>query len=880
MALPGAMLWPQMTFSRRNFLAGTAAAAAVPPLLRPGAEAARTARILGPGPSALELLVNGQKRALEAEPRTTLLEALRWKLGLTGAKDVCDRGSCGACTVLVDGAPRLACMTLAVEMAGRAITTVEGLGTPDAPGAVQSAFIAHDAVQCGYCIPGLVVSAQAALNQGGELGPVQWRQALAGNVCRCGTYNKVIEAGLRAGGKAPAAGRPENAPACLESARARVDAPEKICGTAAYGADIRREGMLFAMHVLCPFGQAKLLAADVETVRRLPGVVDLEIDVGQDFRYSGAPAGWVCAESPAALRDALQALNLQWEPSPVETDPYKLHEQQHGAFPPAEEQRKSWRNADQAEEALRGAAVVLERTYATQVQTHTPLEPHGAMVDPTTTPAEGWFSTQGTFTCVETLTRGLKRDAKDVVVRCDYVGGGFGSKFGGGREGLKAAELAAKHGRPVRVFNSREVEQLDAGNRPGSLQWMKFGADKDGRILGGFWYVAGTVGVGGGGGASVAARYELGAVARTQVDLRGHHGAPRAFRAPGRPQGQYALESMLDELADALKIDPLDLRRKNETSEVRRRMYDVGAKEIGWERRQAAGAQKGRLRRGFGVACGDWGNDQGSCGIRLTALPDGRVHLFSGTQDIGTGQRSVLADVAADALGLDRSHIVVHLADSRYPEGPASGGSTTARFSAPAVRDAAARLLAALPGQDGRKPENPAAWDALLRRLPADGISVEGSFNDKYWGQGGSDAVQFVEVQVDAETGVVRVQKVVALQACGLVANRLTAENQVIGGVIQGISYALFEERATDPQLGNMLNADLEHYKIAGTADIPDIVPILWPQENGGVRSLGEPTTIPTAGAVANAVSNALGARVRALPITPDKVLAALEERA
>lgn len=874
-----------MTVSRRDFLAATAAAAAAPPLSAAGLRfQPAQPRRFAPGAAPLDLVVNGRKVTLEAEPRETLLEVLRWHLGLTGAKDVCDRGSCGACTVLVDGLPRLSCMTLAVEVAGRQITTVEGLGTPEKPGAVQAAFVRHDAVQCGYCIPGFVLSAEAVRRRNPKAPPQELREALAGNLCRCGSYNKVLEAAERACGGDPKAGEPErNAAACVENNLGRVDAPEKICGTAVYSADVRRPAMLFARHILCPFGRAKLAAGDVEAARKLPGVAGVHLQVGRTFEYCGAPAGWACAESPAALRDAIHALQLRWEPEPVETDPLRLHEAQHGPFPPPEEERRRWNGAEEAEAALKDARVVVERTYTTEVHTHSTFEPHGATVDPTASPPEGWFSTQGTFTCVDALAEGLDLPKDQVAVRCDHVGGGFGSKFGAGREGALAAELAGRFGRPVRVFNEREGEQLDTGYRPGSLQWMQIGASADGKILGGYVYVAGIVGAdSGGGGATNPSRYNFGrAVARNQVEVQGVHGAPRPCRAPGHPQGMFAVESMMDELAEALEMDPLEFRLRNDPSVVRKAMYAAGAAEIGWGRRQPTGSQKGRLRRGLGVGCGSWGSGEGPCDVRMTALPDGRVVVWSGTQDIGTGQRTVLADTAADALGLPREHIEVRVGSSQYPAGPASGGSTTARLTAPAVRDAAAKLLQHLPALGGQKPERVAAWEAAVRSLPADGLSVDGAFNSDYWGRGGgSDAVQFAEVLVDAETGVVRVEKIVALQACGQVVNRLTAENQVIGGVIQGVSFALFEERVNDPQLGYQLNADLERYRIAGMIDVPQIVPILWPQEGAGVRSLGEPPTIPTAGAIANAVANALGARVRALPITPEKVLRALAEQA
>lgn len=872
-----------MTVSRRNFLAGSAAAAAAPGFARnkvPG-EPTEPA-CLGPGPVPIKMRVNGQEVSLEVEPRTTLLEALRWQIGTSGPKEVCDRGACGACTVLLDDQPVVGCMTLAVDAVEREVTTVEGLGTPEQPNKVQEAFIQHDAVQCGYCIPGFVMSMEGELRRNPNATEEDLRHSVAGNLCRCGTYNKVFEAAARVVGNDPVPGNLEfNEAACVENHSGRVDGPAKITGAAVYCADVKKDGLLFAQHVQCPFGKAELISADVETVRRLPGVVEAEIQSGETYEYAGAPVGHLCAESPSALRDALIALRLEWKPQGTTNDPLELYQQKNGKFPPPMEELTSGRRGTAAHEALQKAAVIVEQTYQTQLQDHVPLEPHGALVDPTVNPPVAWVSTQGTFTCLEGVARGLEKKRGEVVVKCDYVGGGFGSKFGAGREGLLAARLARKYQRPVRVFNNRESEHMDAGNRPGSLQWMKIGADTNGKLLGGFIRTVGITGVSGRGGVTNPSRYDFGAVASNHVNVASPVGGSRAFRAPGHPQGMFAVDSMLEEIADKLGKDPLEVRTLNETSDVRREMYQVGADQIEWQKRQPTGSQTGRYRYGYGVGVGDWGNNPGRCSIRMQALPDGKVQVFSGTQDIGQGQRTVIADIAADALNISRQYIEVKLADSRYPFGPASGGSSTARATATAVRDCAANLIDELQTLLEVELDGDAAWLEALDKLPSDGLSAEGQVNRKYWGKGSSECVQFAKVEVDTATGNVNVQKVIALHACGQVANRLTAENQIIGGVIQGISYALFEEKTMDPYWGVQLNADHEHYKIAGALDVHDIVPLLWPQKDGGgVRSLGEPPSIPTAGAIANAIANATGVRVRSLPITPQRLLQAMEEQA
>jgi xanthine dehydrogenase YagR molybdenum-binding subunit len=374
---------------------------------------------------------------------------------------------------------------------------------------------------------------------------------------------------------------------------------------------------------------------------------------------------------------------------------------------------------------------------------------------------------------------------------------------------------------------------------------------------------------------------------------------PRAYRAPGHPQGVFAVEMMMDELADRLGLDPLAMRATNESNRRRVEQAKLGADLIGWERRRPFGAARGRYRRGLGMGAAHWHFWPTECMADCTIHRDGRVKIASGVQDIGTGTKTVAVDVAADELGIDRSRITGQVGDSRYPEGPASGGSVTARSLAPAVRDAcdmAKQKLLQLVAEEMRVEEGDLRvegdriihadgrsmpWERACALIQGETLSRRGSIKPRHLGEGDTSATQFVDVTVDTQTGIFRVNKVVAVQACGQIVNRKTAENQVCGGVLQGLSYAMFEERLLDPTTGGMLNPNLEWYKISGSFDVPEIVPVLDVDPGDtGVRALGEPTTIPTAGATANAVANAIGARVRSLPITPRKVLAALAEAA
>jgi xanthine dehydrogenase YagR molybdenum-binding subunit len=871
--------------SRRGFLKG-AGVMAVAPLVGAPAVLARAAedtglRRFGPGLVDIDLNINGEKRSLRIEPRVTLLEAMRDRLDLTGPKQVCDRGACGCCTVLVDGVAVNSCLMLAMDAVGSRIRTSESLVEGDKPDAVAAAFVKHDAMQCGYCTPGLAMSVKGLLEKNAKPSLDQVKRACSGNICRCGTYPKVFEAALAAAGVTVAVGNEaDNKGKALEDADPRIDGLVKVSGRAKFTADVNRTNMAYAAFVYCPYGRAKLKSANVEAARAIRGVLDVDVNMEAEAKYCGQPCGHVCAETRDALDDAIAALAIRWTIEAPLLDPIALHQEKSGPIPPPLESTSA-RGKDEALAALAAAASFVERTYDTQIQTHSSLEPHCAVADYRGEEADVWVSTQSSASVHSGAADEFGLDRTKVKARCEFVGGGFGSKFGLDAEGARAVKLSKKLGRPVKIVNDRKREHLDTGCRPGSIQHMKVGVDGDGKPLGGHVHVVGVSGPGGGGDASNPSRYTFGAMAKTFVDLDLSVGGARAARAPGHPQGMFAVESFVDELALAAGKDPLEYRKLIDGSDVRKKMYDVGAARIGWNTRpRPDGNGSGPIRRGIGMGVADWGNGKGNAQVRIDVYKDGTLRVVCNTQDIGTGTRTVLADVTAHHLGIDRKLITANCGLSDYPPGPASGGSVVTRTIVPCIRDAAEKAKQELMTRSEATFNDSDSWVSACKKLPEESFSVVGSFNEEYWGTGTSDAVQFAEVEVDIETGVVRVKKVIALQACGQAINRLTVENQIIGGVIQGVSYALFEEKLLDPRNGAMLNPNLEMYKILGPIDCPEIVPIIWAEgENLGARSIGEPPIIPTAGAVANAIANAIGARVRSLPITPAKVLAALAQR-
>ncbi len=683
----------------------------------------------------------------------------------------------------------------------------------------------------------------------------------------------------------PTTNRPLNIGSSVNDQTSRLDGAVKVTGRAKYGKDMLLPGMLYVKLIRCPWGSASLESYDAKAAEAIPGIVEVTLN-GKKGEYHGDVVGRIVGESRMSIARALRALRCTWKREVPTTSV------QAGAMPPP---------TDNTSMVMGAAPKQFEAEYSTPVQTHCALETHGMVIDHRGESAVIYASTQGTSTVADQLNGRLGLPASKTEVVCEFVGGGFGAKFAIGKEGAAAAEVAQKYKKPVWSFCDREEEHLDTGNRPSLAAKIRIGYAEDGTILGGQISKWGGVGIdrNGGGAAVPSGRYKLGPIQADHSDQSFNAGGPRAMRAPGCPQGAFVEELMIDEIAALTGADPLQLRRGIDMAPERSEMYDVGAELIGWNRRVPNGSQSGVLRTGFGVGTSSWGLNRTNAEAEVVIRRDGSVEARTGTQDIGTGQRTIMGILAAHHLGVPLSVVDVRIGHSGLPPGPASGGSVTAPSTAPAMitaaTDAKRKLLDAIAqfenvssdeldlvdGQVLRNGEPMATFGEVCARLPSESIVGQGKFGRSgglNWGTGHSNGAQFVEIEVDTETGVIRAKKVVAIQSCGRVVSRKTAESQIIGGVIQGLSFALFENRLLDRVTGAMLNPNLEMYKILGAGDMPHILPILWDPGQTGVRCLGEPPVIPTAGAVACALLNAIGRPIRHLPLTPDKVLAAIGE--
>ncbi|HXP72526.1 MAG TPA: xanthine dehydrogenase family protein molybdopterin-binding subunit [Stellaceae bacterium] len=721
----------------------------------------------------------------------------------------------------------------------------------------------------------------------------------------------------------------------------RQNGRAKVTGATRYTVDVTLPGMLHGRILRSPLPNAEVRAIDVSAAQRYPGVRSVLVIAGPEHqgavtvRYVGAPVAAVAAVSMAAAEEALRLIRVDYKPLPFVVDMEKARDP---AAPPVFDKASAPQGhpsgfpaapglplngnvrgpaRDSRGDPARGFAeadVIVEGDYRTQVQTHCCLEPHAIVADWRTDGLTVHMSTQFTAGVRHELAEAFGLPLNRVRVIVDGMGGGFGSKSALGNYGRIAVNLSRQAQAPVRLVLDRQEEQMDSGNRPGTWQHLRIGARRDGSLTAISLTSYGTAGVavGAGMGNMAQALYTCPDFESAQHDVFTNAGPGCAMRGPGNTPGAWGLEQAIDELAERLSMDPLTLRDRIDPSPVRREERRIGAERIGWQRRHAPGADSGSLKRGLGVAQSLWGaNIQINSACEVRVMRDGSVEVLSSVQDIGTGIGTVLAQVVAEVLGLQPADITVRIGDTEFPAGPPSYGSRTTASVTPPARTAAWRVLQSLlreaalalnaapedlAARGGRilvraEPSRSMSFGEATALLRTDRLAEIASRSDDYGGfrrrmgdaalaQQDLGGVQFAEVAVDTETGIVRVERVVAVQDCGRPMNPLLIESQVQGGVLMGLSYALFEDRILDQHTGRMVNPNLEQYKLAGPRETPtiDVVVLENYQAQSATDAYGiaEPANIATAPAIANAVYNAIGVRLRSLPMTPAAILAAL----
>jgi xanthine dehydrogenase YagR molybdenum-binding subunit len=689
--------------------------------------------------------INGRIETLPDDPDALLVDVVRDKMNLTGTKLVCGAGVCGACTVLLDGVPVVSCLMPAKAVTDKTITTIEGIGgTKLHP--IQRAFMTLDALQCGFCTPGFIVEA-AAFHDG-------WRKAkgtavpsreeigaaLSGHLCRCGAYDNILRAVAEA-----CSGRFDGD----ERAPPRIEARDKVTGTAKYTVDIRHEGQLEGLIVRSHVAHGKIVELDLAPARAMPGVMAAISLLGDDntVRYVGEPIAAIAAKDRKTTREAANAIGIKCEqrPSVVGLDaarkpdaaavfekssrkkaanvsegspaPAPWRQNVRGPSAAFSHKTKTVRSAIAAAAAAHDPLLV-KGVFRTAGQSHTCLEPHATVARFDGDRLTLHVSTQAVFHVMELVAKRYKLGHENVRVIADHVGGGFGSKASLGIDTIAAIELARAAKAPVRVALDRREELSVTGHRPGTEIDIALLPTREGNLKA--LSLAAYSDNGAGINSTIAALarliYPAEAKALADFDVVSNLPPGAPFRGPGGPPMAFALEQAVDEAALRMQIDPIKLRQRWDTDPNRQRLYEWAAGLDVWRNAKGPAAQTGRYRRGVGVASGYWLYFwQPGSKVEL-AIKGGRLIASTAIQDIGTGSRSVIANTVAHEFELEPHEVEVRIGDSNLVEGPGSGGSRTTASVVPPALLAIRKLKDAIEKDAKQKPApgSNAPWRELI----------------------------------------------------------------------------------------------------------------------------------------------------------------------
>ena len=922
----------------------------------------------------ISVTINGEKKQWSIHPNDTLLEVLR-REGYKGVKFCDDTGVYGCDTVLLNGNPVIANLTMAAKADDAEILTVEGLSKDGELHPLQQAFIDHGAVQCGYHIPGMLLTVIAFLKKNPNPTEKEVREAIIGTLDRDSGYKKPVEA-IMAYVKGEA-GRKRDDEASkkdllvVNKSLPKIDAEKLIQGKPLFTDDYDMPGMLYAKILKSPHAHARIKSINAEKAKALPGVhavlthEDIPIirhtKAGQSYRepspydhaildnkvrFVGDRVALVAAESYQIAEEALELIEVEYEVLPAvfrAEDAIKpgapvIHDEED-----AEGILDASKNlighigveVGDLEKGFEESDVIVENTYYAKKMKHCMPEPHVSMsyLDENDRLVIV-TSTQVPFHTRRQLSRILQMPMGKIRVIKPRIGSGFGNKQGMHLEDVVAV-LTLKTKRPVKLMYTREEEFLCGWTRHPQTIKMKTGAKKDGTIIANEMIVLASTGaygdhattVQGNTGNKVLPIYPVPNI-RFSCDVT-YTNLPvcGAFRGYGATQGTFALEGQVDEIAKRLNMDPLEIRKKNrihtehvdpiskkvgESTHGKVRVIrscglgdgiEKGAEIIDWKNKRGNPGD-GKIKRGVGMACSMQGSgipgvDWGAATIKMN--DDGTFRLFVGATDLGTGSDTVLSQIAAETLGVRLEDITILSSDTDFtPFDVGAYASSTTYISGGAVKKAAEsarqQILEIAAKMMEEKPEDLICKARKVIAKSGKEASMEDvamyivyrekkqiTVTESHMSDDSPPpfTVQFAEVAVDTETGEVKVEKFVAAVDCGTPINPELAEGQVEGAVAQGIGYALFEEMVFDEK-GNLLNPNFDDYKILTAADMPELHTILAltdePTGPYGAKSVSEVPINGPAPAIANAIADAVGVRIFDLPLTPEKVLTALEK--
>jgi len=914
----------------------------------------------------LSFVLNGKPVKLEIDGTETLLQVIRERVGLTGTKQGCGKGDCGACSVMVDGMVINSCLYPSIKVQGRQVTTIEGIGTLDHPHAIQKAFADVGAVQCGYCIPGMVISTKSLLDRNPSPSVDEIKVALSGNLCRCTGYAKIIEGVQRAADLLKGKTFSEEKAADALGARVgRLEGLEKAVGLTKYGADLTRDGILFVKALRSPHPHARIKKIDTSEAEAMPGVAgvvtardipgknfvgatptykDQPILVVDKARYVGDPIAAVAAVSEEVAEEAVRKIKIEYEVLEPVLDPFFGLE---GRSPKVHEDHRDGNllylrkiMKGDVERALRESDVTAEGTFTTPFVEHAYLDTEAgiAYID-----EEGRVvlhsSGQDAHNFHSDLCMVLDLPADRIRVIQAATGGAFGGKIDFSVQGVLAL-LAYKLKKPVKWVYSREESFLASGKRHPYHIRIRTGANKRGKLTAVDYDVISDTGAYCSWGRAIITRaavhctgpYHFPNVRYIGKLVYTNHPYGTAMRGFGVPQISMAIEAHMDILAEKLKIDPLAFRMKNalepglELGTGRGLTASVGIKACfkaieGFYKKEKRFVQKVNEKRageksfkrmGIGIG-GMW------FGIGWTGMPNpsearaeldqnGHIVIYTGACDVGQGLVTTLTQISASEFGIPMKWVKVVSGDTAQTSvSNITCASRQTYISGNAVKMSTGKLKRAVVEAAAKtledKVENVKVGDGFLysKQFPdhcvdlqrlyylckSEGISTAydalfdpGVIKLDENGQGFpystyAFGAQAAVVEVDMETGMVRVLKVAAAHDVGRAVNPLSVEGQIEGGILMGQGYALQEEFIPG------LTKNFKSYAIPTISDMPEITPIIVedPEPTGpfGAKGVGEPALIPTAPAIVNAVYNATGARIYDLPLTPSRVLKALK---